>query len=63
MSEFTEEIPSQIAAGIKRLGNGEYTFYSIDPLPPDAEYDETVFPDEWIQTMGIAPDHLTVEIR
>ncbi|OBF87922.1 hypothetical protein A5791_18510 [Mycobacterium sp. 852002-51163_SCH5372311] len=63
MSEFTEEIPGQIAAGIKRLGDGEYTFYSIYPLPPDAAYDETVYPDEWIQTTGTAPDRLTVEIR
>lgn len=63
MSEFTEEIPTQIAAGIKRLGDGEYEFYTIYPLPPEAKYDETVYPDEWIQTTGIAPDRLTVEIR
>jgi hypothetical protein len=63
MSEFTEEIPGQIAAGIKRLGDGEYTSYSIYPLPADAAYDETVYPDEWIQTTGVAPERLTVETR
>lgn len=63
MSEFTEEIPGQIAAGINRLGDDEYTFYSIYPLPVDAEYDEIVYPQEWIQTSGIAPDRLTVETR
>ncbi|BDB43334.1 MULTISPECIES: hypothetical protein [Mycobacterium] len=63
LSEFTEEIPGQIAAGINRLGDGEYTIYSIYPLPPDAAYDETIYPDEWVQTTGIAPDRLTVEIR
>jgi hypothetical protein len=63
MSDFTEEIPGQIAAGINRLGDGEYTYYSIYPLPIDAKYDETVYPDEWIQTTGIAPERLTVEIR
>lgn len=63
MSEFTEEIPGQIAAIINKLGDGRYTYTSIYPLPADAEYDETIYPDEWIQTTGIAPDRLTVEIR
>jgi len=63
MTEFTEEIPGQIAAGINRLGDGEYTYYTIFPLPVDAEYDETIYPTEWIQTIGIAPDRLTVEIK
>lgn len=63
MTEFTEEVPGQIAAGINRLGHGKYTYYSIFPLPPDAAYDETVHPTEWIQTTGVAPDRLTVEIK
>ncbi|WP_370066524.1 hypothetical protein [Mycobacterium sp. MAA66] len=63
MTEFTEEVPGQIAAGINRLGHGKYTYYSIFPLPADAEYDETVHPTEWIQTTGVAPDRLTVEIK
>ncbi|CDO09886.1 hypothetical protein [Mycolicibacterium cosmeticum] len=63
MSEFTEEIPGQIAAIIKRLGDGRYTSTSIYPLPPDAAYDDDVHPTEWIQTTGIAPDRLTVEIK
>lgn len=63
MSDFTEEIPGQISAGIDRLGNGKYTSYSIYPLPPDAAYDEDVYPTEWIQTTGTAPDRLTVEIK
>ncbi|MBI3224830.1 MAG: hypothetical protein HYZ39_07205 [Mycolicibacterium cosmeticum] len=63
MSDFPEEIPGQIAAGVNRLGDGEYTSYSIYPLPPDAAYDETIYPTEWIQTTGIAPDRLTVEIK
>lgn len=63
MSEFTEEIPGQIAAGINRLGADGYTFYSIYPLPKEAAYDEAVYPDEWIQATGIAPERLTVEIR
>ncbi len=63
MTEFTEEVPGQIAAGINRLGDGKYTYYSIFPLPPDAAYDETVHPTEWIQTTGVAPDRLTVEIK
>ena len=63
MSDFTEEIPGQIAAIINRLGDGRYTSTSIYPLPPDAAYDEDVHPTEWIQTTGIAPDRLTVEIK
>ncbi|MDX1875940.1 hypothetical protein SBI67_27805 [Mycolicibacterium sp. 120266] len=63
MSNFTEQIPGQLAAGINRLGDGKYTSYSIYPLPPDAAYDEDVHPTEWIQTTGIAPDRLTVEIK
>ncbi len=63
MSEFTEEIPGQLAAIINKLGDGRYTYTSIYPLPSDAQYDETVYPDEWIQATGIAPDRLTVEIR
>jgi hypothetical protein len=63
MSEFTEEIPGQIAAGINALGHDDETSYSIYPLPADAQYDVTIYPDEWIQTTGIAPDRLTVEIR
>jgi hypothetical protein len=63
MSEFTEEIPGQIAAIINRLGDGEYTYFSIFPLPTDAKYDETVYPDEWIQATGVAPERLTAEIR
>jgi hypothetical protein len=59
MSEFTEEIPGQIAAILNKLGDGRYTFISIYPLPPDAAYDETVYPDEWIQATGIAPSRLT----
>lgn len=64
MSEFTEEIPGQLASIINRLGDGEYDFYTICPLPPDADEDEEVYPWEWIQTMGIAAkSQLTVEIR
>lgn len=63
MSDFTEEIPGQIAAIINRLGDGRYTSMSIYPLPPDAAYDEDVHPTEWMQTTGIAPDRLTVEIK
>jgi hypothetical protein len=63
MSDFTEEIPSQIAAIINRLGDGRYSSTSIYPLPPDAAYDEDVYPTEWIQTTGIAPDRVTVEIK
>jgi hypothetical protein len=63
MSEFTEEIPDQIAAIINRLGDGRYSSTSIYPLPADAAYDEDVHPTEWIQTTGIAPDRLTVEIK
>src|SRR5882757_7822033 len=63
MSDFTEEIPAQIAAIINRLGDGRYSSTSIYPLPPDAAYDEDVYPTEWIQTTGVAPDRLTVEIK
>ncbi|MCX2711961.1 hypothetical protein [Mycolicibacterium sp. J2] len=63
MSEFTEEIPGQITAGITRLGDGEYTSYSIYPLPPDVGIYDDVHPTEWIQTTGVAPDRLTVEIK
>lgn len=63
MSEFPEEIPGQIAAGVKRLGSRGYTHYSIYPIGPDVPYDEFPLPAEWIQTTGIAPDRLTVEIK
>ena len=63
MSDFTEEVPGQIAAGINRLGDGKYTYYSIYELPPDTEYDETVVPTEWMQATGVAPDRLTVEVK
>jgi hypothetical protein len=63
MSDFTEEIPGQLAAGVNRLGDGEYTSYSIYPLPADAGIYGKVYPTEWIQTTGIAPDRLTVEIK
>ncbi|MFL0243131.1 hypothetical protein [Mycobacterium sp. SMC-17] len=63
MSEFTEEIPVQIAAGINRLGDGEYTYYSIYPVGPEVPYDQFPYSDEWIQATGVAPDRLTVEIK
>ncbi|GCB01052.1 hypothetical protein NCCNTM_46860 [Mycolicibacterium sp. NCC-Tsukiji] len=63
MSEFTEEIPIQIAAGINRLGDGEYTYYSIYPVGAEVPYDEFPYSHEWIQATGIAPDRLTVEIK
>lgn len=63
MSEFTEEIPVQIAAGINRLGDGKYTYYSIYPVAPDVPYDELPYSHEWIQATGVAPDRLTVEIK
>jgi hypothetical protein len=63
MSEFTEEIPGQIAAGINRLGNGKYTYYSIYPVAPDVPYDELPYSHEWIQATGVAPDRLTAEIK
>jgi hypothetical protein len=63
MSEFPEEIPGQIAAGIKRLGTRGYTHYSIYPIGPDVPYDEFPYPTEWIQATGVAPDRLTVEIK
>ncbi|MDT5095658.1 MAG: hypothetical protein QOH60_5021 [Mycobacterium sp.] len=62
MSNFTEEIPGQLAAIINRLGDGEYEYYLIYPLPADAEYDEVVHPTEWLQTAGSA-ERLTVEIK
>jgi hypothetical protein len=62
MSDFTEEIPGQLAAIINRLGDGKYEYYCIYPLPADAEYDEVVHPTEWLQTAGSA-DRLTVEIK
>jgi len=63
MSEFTEEIPVQIAAGINRLGDGKYTYYSIYPVDPEVPYDEFPYSHEWIQATGIAPDRLTVEVK
>lgn len=63
MSDFTEEIPGQIAAIIKRLGDGRYTYMSIYPLPADAGIYDDVRPTEWMQTTGVAPDRLTVEIK
>ena len=39
MSEFTEEIPAQIAAGINRIGDGEYTYCSIYPVGPEVPYE------------------------
>jgi hypothetical protein len=63
MSEFPEEIPVQITAGINRLGDGKYTYYSIYPVGPEVPYDEFPYSHEWIQATGIAPDRLTVEIK
>ncbi|MGX9671178.1 hypothetical protein [Mycobacterium sp. HM-7] len=63
MSDFTEEIPGQFAAGINRLGDGRYTYYSIYPVGPEVPYDEFPYSHEWIQATGIAPDRLTVEIK
>ncbi len=63
MSDFPEAIPGQIAAIINRLGDGRYTHLSIYPLPADAAYDETVHPTEWMQSTGVAPSRLTVEIK
>ncbi|WP_418002997.1 hypothetical protein ACNO8X_23805 [Mycobacterium sp. PDNC021] len=63
MSEFTEEIPGQIAAGINRLGDGRYTYYSIYPVAPEVPYDELPYSHEWIQATGVAPERLTVEIK
>lgn len=63
MSEFTEEIPVQIAAGINRLGDGKYTYYSIYPVDPEVPYDEFPYSHVWIQATGIAPDRLTVEVK
>lgn len=62
MSEFTEEIPGQLAAGINRLGDGRYELYTIYRLPPTAKYGEDINPLERLQTTGIAPDRLTVEL-
>jgi len=63
MSEFTEEIPSQIAAGVNRLGDGTYTYYSIYPVDRVVPYDEFPYSHEWMQATGVAPDRLTVEIK
>jgi hypothetical protein len=63
MSEYPEEIPGQIAAGINRLGSRGYTLYSIYPIGADVPYDEFPYPAQWIQATGIAPDRLTVEIK
>jgi hypothetical protein len=63
MSEYPEEIPGQIAAGINRLGSRGYTLYSIYPIGADVPYDEFPCPTEWIKATGIAPDRLTVEIK
>jgi len=63
MSEFTDEIPVQIAAGINRLGDGKYTYYSIYPVDPEVPYDEFPYSHGWIQATGIAPDRLTVEVK
>lgn len=63
MSDFTEEVPGQIAAIIKRLGDGRYTYMSIYPLPADAGIYDDVHPTEWMQATGVAPDRLTVEIK
>ncbi len=63
MSDFTEEIPGQIAAIIKRLGDGRYTYMSIYPLPADAGIYDDVHPAEWMQATGVAPDRLTVEMK
>jgi hypothetical protein len=62
MSDFTEEIPGQIVAGINRLGDRGYEYYSIYPLPADAGIDERIYPNEWIQTAGTA-QRLTVEVK
>lgn len=63
MSEFIEEIPIQIAAGINRLGDCRYTYYSIYPVSAEVPYDEFPYSHDWIQATGIAPDRLTVEIK
>lgn len=63
MSEFTEEIPLQIRAGINQIGNGDRTYYSIYPVGQDVPYDEFPYSHEWIQATGTAPDRLTVEIK
>ncbi|MGV7990933.1 hypothetical protein PJP12_09135 [Mycobacterium kansasii] len=63
MSDFTEEIAGQIAGGINRQGDGQHDFYCIYPLPAEAAYDEIPYPLEWMQTTGIAPERITVELR
>jgi hypothetical protein len=63
MSDFTEEIPDQIAAIVNRLGDGRYTYMSIYRLPTDAGIYDDVHPTEWMQATGVAPDRLTVEIK
>nr|WP_237075627.1 hypothetical protein [Mycobacteroides abscessus] len=62
MSNFTEEIPGQIAAGINRLGTKGYTYYSIYPVAPEVPYDEFPYSPERIQTCG-RDGRLTVEIK
>ncbi|MDX1875941.1 hypothetical protein SBI67_27810 [Mycolicibacterium sp. 120266] len=63
MSDLPDEIPAQLAAGINRVGSRGYTLYSIYAVGPEVPYDEFPHPTEWIQTTGVAPDRLTVEIK
>ncbi|MEU9807573.1 hypothetical protein [Mycobacterium sp. NPDC050853] len=61
-SDFTEEIPGQLAAGINRLGTKGYTYYSIYPVAPEVRYDEFPYSPERIQACG-RDGRLTVEIK
>lgn len=67
MSQFPEEIPGQLKAGLSRLGkdggfNDVYVYYMIYPIPPGAKQGEKVNPPEWIEAAGTA-ERLTVEVK
>ncbi|WP_100458852.1 hypothetical protein [Mycobacteroides abscessus] len=67
MSEYPQEIPGQLAAGINNLGkDGGFDdtdlYFQIYPIPPDAKQGDVIRSEEYIQAGGKA-ERLTVEIR
>ncbi|MGL6234055.1 MAG: hypothetical protein ACRC20_01790 [Segniliparus sp.] len=67
MSEFPQEIPGQLAAGLSRLGkdggfNDIHVYYRIYQIPPGTVQGREIDPQEWIEAAGTA-DRLTVEVK
>ena|ERR1712000_15966 len=62
LNESSEEALSEIAHIVDSLGDGDHEFVSINRVPPETEYDEFPYMDQWMQAAG-EKQQLVVEVK